>query len=133
MRLVIDTSIVFSLFKSNSNTNELLRKHKFELYSPKELIEELKKYSEIICKKSNISQDKFLDNVRNLSNIIHFCTSSKNAQDLARNLIAHESDIPFLSLALDLGIPIWSNDLHFKKQEKIKVFTTDEIIQFLNY
>jgi hypothetical protein len=31
-------------------------------------------------------------------------------------------------LALKLKLPVWSNDLHFKKQKKVEAYTTDEII-----
>lgn len=59
MKLVVDTSIVFSLFKSNSFTNKLLKENKIELFAPKELIEELSKYSKLICSKSRITKEKF--------------------------------------------------------------------------
>ncbi len=37
-------------------------------------------------------------------------------------------DAPFIALALKLKIPIWSNDKHFKKQQKVVSYTTDEIM-----
>ncbi|MCP5104970.1 MAG: hypothetical protein GY950_16405 [bacterium] len=38
-----------------------------------------------------------------------------------------KKDAPFVALALKLKIPVWSNDLHFKKQKKVMSYTTDEI------
>ena len=54
MKLVVDTSIIFSLFKPNSFTNKLLREFSFELFSPPKIVEELVKYSDLICSKAGI-------------------------------------------------------------------------------
>jgi|SRR3989344_1269609 len=129
MKFVIDTSIVFSLFKSNSSTNKLLKEHIIELFAPKELIDELKKYSDIICSKSNISKQKFLSNLESLTEIIKLRIPSKEFVSKASRLISHKSDSPFLALALEMNISIWSNDVHFKEQKLVKVFTTEELIK----
>lgn len=41
------------------------------------------------------------------------------------------NDSPFVALAMLLGCPIWSNDLHFKKQNVIESYTTKEIMTLL--
>jgi predicted nucleic acid-binding protein len=132
MRLIVDTSIVFSLFKPDSFTRQLMSEHNFELFAPKEIIEELSKYSDLICSKSKISKDRFLSDVGKLSDLIEFKTPSHSFILKADKLISHKSDIPFLALAMEMNIPIWSNDEHFKKQDEVKVFTTEEIDTFLD-
>jgi len=131
MELVVDTSAVFSLFKSNSSTNRLLKENNLELFAPKELIEELFKYSELICSKSKISKEKFLEDISLLPELIELKNVSHFFEDKADKLISHKTDSPFLALALELNIPIWSNDSHFKEQSLIKVFTTSELSKFL--
>lgn len=133
MKLVIDTSIVFSLFKSNSFTNKLLKEYKIELFAPKELIEELSKYSELICSKSKISKQTFLSYLNSFSEIIELKTPSQISLSKISKLISHKTDVPFLALALELEIPIWSNDQHFKKQSSVKVFNTEELKKFLDF
>ena len=59
MKLVVDTSIIFSLFKSNSFTNKLLKEYKIELFAPKEIIKELLKYSKLICSKAKLTEENF--------------------------------------------------------------------------
>lgn len=132
MKLIVDTSIVFSLFKSDSFTRQFISKHNFELFAPKELISELSKYCDLICFKSKISKDKFLSDIRKLSDLIEFKTPSNSFILKADKLISHKTDIPFLALAMEIGIPIWSNDSHFKEQDEIKVFTTEELDIFLD-
>lgn len=39
-----------------------------------------------------------------------------------------KEDIPFVACALVFNCPIWSDDQHFQKQKKIKIYTTKEII-----
>lgn len=132
MKLVIDTSIVFSFFKSNSTANRLLKEYEIELFAPKELIEELSKYSNIICLKANITKEKFLRNISLLPEFIELKNASKEFENKAKKLVDHKSDVPFLALALELNIPIWSNDSHFKKQSIVIVFTTEELKKFLD-
>ncbi len=127
MKLIIDTSIVFSLFKSGSFTRQLISEHNFNLFAPKELLEELVNYSDLICSKSDISKEKFLENVKRLDELIELKTPSQKAILKSNKLPSHRGDVPFLALALDLGIPLWSNDAHFKEQCEIKVFTTEEL------
>ena len=132
MKLIVDTSIVFSLFKSDSFTRKLISEHNFELFAPKELIEELSKYCNLICSKSNISKEKFSSDINKLSELIEFITPSNYFILKADKIIPHKSDVPFLALAIEMGIPIWSNDEHFKEQCEIKVFTTEELVKFLD-
>ena len=41
-------------------------------------------------------------------------------------------DVPFIALALSIGNDgIWSDDNHFQKQKKIKIWKTEEVIKML--
>lgn len=41
-------------------------------------------------------------------------------------------DVPFISCALTLNVDgIWSDDAHFEKQTKIKVYKTQDLIKLL--
>ena len=132
MKLVVDTNIIFALFKSNSFTNKLLKEYNIELFAPNELIEELSKYSKLICSKSKITEKRFLEDVSLLSELIELKKPSQFFNNKANKLISHKTDVPFLALALELNIPIWSNDLHFKEQSSVKVFNTEELIKLLS-
>jgi predicted nucleic acid-binding protein len=41
------------------------------------------------------------------------------------------ADSPFLTLAMLLDAPIWSNDAHFKRQNAARVLTTKHILPLL--
>ena len=38
-------------------------------------------------------------------------------------------DIEYFALALKLNCPIWSEDIRLKKQSKVKVFSTSELLK----
>jgi predicted nucleic acid-binding protein len=55
MKLIVDTIVVFSLFKSDSFRRQLLSEHNFELFAPKFALEELFKYKEELIDKSGFN------------------------------------------------------------------------------
>ncbi|MEK6926807.1 MAG: PIN domain-containing protein [Nanoarchaeota archaeon] len=131
MKFVIDTNIIFSLFKSNSPTLNILKNNLLILYSPRQAIQELKKYSNLICQKSLIDEKTFQETLENLKEIIEFKEPSIIFEKKAEALIKDKKDIPFLALALELNIPIWTNDKDFSKIPEIQIYSTAELINFL--
>ncbi|ODS39133.1 MAG: hypothetical protein A7316_00585 [Candidatus Altiarchaeales archaeon WOR_SM1_86-2] len=47
----------------------------------------------------------------------------------AEKLSPHPKDIQYFALALKFNCPIWSEENSFKKQNKIRVFSTYDLIQ----
>lgn len=132
MKLVVDTNVAFSLLKKDSSTKQLANKHSLKLYSHPFILEELGKYSELLCSKLKIPEDKFGRITEILSGLINLKSKASPQQlNWAKRLISDPKDSPYLALALKLNIPIWSEDSHFKEQSIIEVFTTGELIEFL--
>jgi predicted nucleic acid-binding protein len=42
-----------------------------------------------------------------------------------------EKDTHYVALALKLNCPIWSNDTDLKKQNKVKIYNTKELLEEL--
>lgn len=124
--------MLFFLFKANSFSTKLLQNSPFELFAPKNLIAELKKYSDVICSKAGISKEIFSENLDLLPELIMLKEVSPYFIEKAKAIIKHESDVYFFALALELNIPLWSNDAHFKEQNLVKVFTTEELKEFID-
>jgi predicted nucleic acid-binding protein len=38
---------------------------------------------------------------------------------------------PFMAIAMQLGVTLWSNDKHFRDLGQIPVYTTESLIEFL--
>lgn len=143
IKLVIDTNVLFSFFKKYSFSRKIILSLKFELIAPHLAIAELVKYSKLIIKKSKSSEQEFIEALYWLKQIICFEKKSTyekfiiQAINLSNNFSVKEikefyEDIDFFALALKERCAIWSNDKLFKKQNKIKIFSTKELSLLLN-
>lgn len=136
MKLVVDANILFSFFKSESITRRITVESSIELFAPEKTFSELEKYKKLICEKSGISihkYDNILKKLKLFIRIIHrskFMDSYKEALSFLPDNA--KDDAPFVGLALYLDIPLWSNDKLLKKQDKVIVFSTSEILKILN-
>ncbi len=133
MKLVVDTNILFSFFKANSVTRKIMVESSIDLYAPQKTFFELKKHKHLICKKSGIDLDSFNNIIDKLKLFIKIIPNSK-FQKFYREAIfllpdKAKDDAPFVGLAFYLDIPLCSNDSLLKKQDKVIVFSTSEIIK----
>ncbi len=134
MKLVIDTNIIFTQFWPNSSTKKLFNNQNLDLYSPEFSLEEVKKYENEILSKTKISKQEFIKLREELALVINFIPLKDYSKFLKESLklIPDSNDVDFLALALNLGCSIWSNDQDLKKQNKVTVLTTEELIDLLN-
>lgn len=129
---VVDTNIIFSSLLKDSSTRKIILSDIFDLFVPEFLFTEIKKYEEIILRKSGMKKDNFelllllLQSHIAVIPLSTFYGYLKEAEEEMENIDI--KDAPFIALALKLKLPVWSNDLHFKKQKKVEAYTTDEII-----
>ena len=137
MILVIDTNIVFSGMLRESITRELLIDSPFTLYAPETMIKEIRKYDDIILKRSELAKEDFEILFRLLTDNINIVEKEHYSERIqeADKLIGHldKGDVPFLALALTVpNNGIWTDNLcHFGQQEKVKVWTTHDILRVL--
>ena len=134
MLLVVDMNILFSFFKKYSFTRKLLINPDLELYSPKYALGELNKHLDEIKLKAKIDVGVFELYKKILSWFVEFVPVSKykDFKEEAESISPDPEDIQYFALALELNIPILSNDSHFKEQSEVPVFTTEELSKFLN-
>lgn len=133
MNLVIDTNIFISALIKDSLMRNLIVNSPFNLFIPEQEIIEIRKYEELILRKSGQTRDELRDLIGIL---LKYVTIIKNKNLLNYKPKAEEimkridkSDIPFIASALALKCPIWSDDKHFQKQKEIKIFTTKDILK----
>lgn len=135
MELVIDTNILFSFFRPNP-VREFISKSKLlnlQLFSSKYVFEELKKNKSDILKYSGLNSKQFNEKLTELSSFIKLFpeSSCKEFESQAKELI-HDKDIPIFALALKFNCAIWSNEPSFKKQSKIKILSTRDMIELFS-
>ena len=100
------------------------------MHSPEKAINELKKYSNLLMKKTGLNRTDFDKELENLKKIIKF--EKDNEYSLffkkAVEISPDKNDVDFFALSLKYSCILWSNDTLLKSQNKIKVLTTKEII-----
>ena len=134
MEFVVDTNVLFTFFWKYSFTKGILVDQDFEFFAPEYALEELNKYTDEILKKTGISLDNFKELRTELAIFIEFIPLDeyKHFMPEALSLIPmYRNDMDFLALSLKFRLPIWSNDPHLKKQSKIKVYNTSELLKEL--
>ena len=121
----------------DSTSREILLNPNFEFYTPDFLLSEIKNHKNLIMKKGGLSESKFdtiyellIDRINVLpkSDIMDYIDEAKQIiGDIDRD------DVTFIALALSIpNSGIWTEDKHFKKQNKIKIWSTKEILDLLN-
>jgi len=128
---IIDTNIIFSALLRDSPVRKIILSDIFELFTPEFLFTEIRKYETFILKKSGLNKHNFdllLLLLQSHLAVVPFSNFSSflNKAEAVMSRIDLK-DAPFLALAMKLNIPIWSNDLHLKKQESVSCYTTEEI------
>lgn len=129
---VIDTNIIFSALLKNSAARKIILSDTFDLFVPEFLFTEILKYEEAILKKSGMAKENLellLLLLQSHVSVIPFKIFIDFLEEAEEEMEKIDmNDAPFIALALKLKIPIWSNDLHFKKQRKVESFNTAEIM-----
>ena len=136
MKIVVDANIFIASFKKNSLTRKILMYPFIEFYSPDYLIEELEEHKEEIIKKAKIDEYTFkiileilLENV-----VIVDHNNYKDMINSASSIVGDidKDDIPYFALAIKINADgIWSYDKKLMNQNKVKIFTTKELINLI--
>ncbi len=136
MKLIIDTNILISSLLKDSTTREILFNESLSFYLPEIVLNEVNKYLPYIIQKSELSEEeikKLLNTL--LENLILVPIDEyEKKMDEGIKIIGNidDKDTQFIALALSIeNDGIWSNDKHFEKQKKIRVFKTIDILNFL--
>ncbi len=135
MKLVVDSNILFTFFWKNSTSKELFILQDIELFSPKFALVEIEKYSREIQKKAKISKEEFQDIKTGLMILVNFIPLEEYSGSLkkANSFTPDKEDVDFFALSLHMNCPLWSNDSQLKNQNRIKILTTTEIIEIIEY
>ena len=139
--LVVNANILFSFFNEKSARRRLIKRLPrmgCELITPDFALEELMEDKERIKNFARINEDAFMFLFSLLERkIMEIYPAEKYEESLseAEKISPHGKDVhkddPYFALALSFNAPIWSDEKAFKKQSKVKVFSTSDLISFL--
>lgn len=136
MRLVVDTNVIMAGLIADSTVRRILSSENVVFYLPEYALDELNKHKKELISKSGIRENDFeallillLENIE----IVPGPEVKKHMGEAEK--IMKEIDIKdtsFVACALAIKADgIWSFDDDFKKQDKIKVFETKELLRYI--
>ena len=131
MKLVVDANVLFSFFKEESLTRKLITSPELLLFSPTFSLLELDKNKEEVADRAKISFDEYEYVKKVLTNFVRFIPLEKYENKLleAKETSPDPKDIRYFALALWLAIPLWTNEKRLKRQDKVIVFSTSELLK----
>lgn len=129
MKITVDANILFSALIKEGLARKIWFNPELELLSPKYLIIEFKKYAKYISKKSRLNKTDFELLVEKLFLQIQLIEDQELKPFLpaAASLSTDSKDWLYIALALKENTIIWSEDKGLKKQQRIAVYSTQEM------
>ena len=131
MLLVVDANILMAALIKNSITRKLLMSEELILIAPEFLLEETEKYFGYLSEKTKLEKNlikELLSEIIEKAEIKIFPAEEfKEKLKEAAEFSADPKDSMYFALALKEKAIIWSNDKALKKQNKVKVITTEEL------
>jgi len=134
MNLVVDANILFSLLIKKSKSAEILINPLFNFYAPEFIFEEIEKHTEEISAKLKRSKEELIGMLRMINELIKIIPKDEISRFMAEaaRICPDEKDIAYFASALSIECPIWSNDKKLKEQDKIRVYSTEELVRVFN-
>ena len=133
MNLIVDANIIFSSLIKDGKTIELLSHFSLNLYSPEFVLQEIEKHKTEILKKTKKTEKEFNDVFSFIKKIISIIPKEEfnGYIDSANKISPDPDDVMYIALALKLKYPIWSNDKDLKKQNIVKIYSTEELVKIV--
>ena len=133
MDLIIDANILFAALIKESTTIDIIYDDNLRFFAPEFILSEFYKHKDDIQKKTKRSETEFNQIFETLKSLIILIPEEEFENCLleAEKFSPDEDDSQYLALSLKLNIPIWSNDKRLKNQNRVKIYSTVEIINVL--
>lgn len=134
--IVIDTNVLISALIKDGITRRILTSLEINFIFPEFGLEEIYLNKSEIMEKSELGEKEFNMLLLRLLKYVRLIPTNMiiEFREKADEIIGkiHKEDTAFIATSLAFNCPIWSEDKHFKNQNKIKIINTKEIIQLLS-
>lgn len=131
MNVTVDANILFACLIKEGNTRKAWFNPELILFAPQFIIIEFTKYKEQLEKKYDSDKENFDQFFQRLLNNVKLISDSELYPYIpaASTLSTDQKDWFYLACALKENTIIWSNDKEMKKQNRITIKTTEELIK----
>ena len=133
MELVVDANILFAALIKVSATSDLIVDNSLNLVSVEFIFEEFEKYKVLIKEKTERTENEFERFIEIIQKRIKLIPHEEFEafMDETKKLSPDPKDTEYLALALKLNCALWSNDKKLKTQDKVKVYSTEDLMNEL--
>ncbi len=131
MKLIVNTNRIIAALIKDSVSRKILQDEKLEFYTVNFSKQEIEKYKDEILEKAGINEEQFISLMGvlfkkiNVVSDIEVQTKMKEAKEIMDKI--DPKDTPFIAAALSMQCDVWSDDRHFEKQDKVKVWKTKDL------
>ena len=137
MKIIVDTNRIIAGLLKDSTCRKILLNENFDFYTPEFLLEEIENHQNMILEKSSLNENTLQIVFELILERIKVVPKSKFYKYYQEgiNIIGgvDMDDVPFISLALSMSNDgIWSEDKDFRKQKRIRIWSTKELINIIN-
>jgi predicted nucleic acid-binding protein len=134
MKLIVDTNILLSALIKDSTTRKIIVKSGWDFFYPEISMHEIRKYKDLVLKKSGMNETSYLKLLNYLLGHITLVPDEKILGKLneAKKIMLRidPDDVVFVAAALGLkDSVIWSDDSDFEKQNKVKFLKSQHIVK----
>ena len=133
MNFVVDANIIFSILIKEGKSAEILANFSYDFFAPEFLFDEIRNHKDEILIKTYRTEKELNDILNQIKEVLTIY-SKKEFEDYlneAEKISPDEKDIEYFALALKLSCAIWSNDKLLKNQNRIKVYSTNELLKLV--
>ncbi len=137
MILVIDSNILLAGLIKDSNVRKIIVESGWEFYYPEMSFHEVRKYKDLVLEKSGMNEEEYTELLNHLLKHITLVPEEqiKGKIEEANEIFGEidPDDVVFLATAFSIdNAKIWSDDAHFEKQNKARVFKTKHIMKLFS-
>ena len=131
MKLVVDSNRIMAALIKDSYSRKIILHGDLELLAINMSQKDIQKYNRDILSKAKLTEEQFSSIFEKLNErLIKLNDNSikgkmKEAEEIMDKI--DKDDTPFIAAALATKSDIWSDDRHFEKQNRIKIWKTKDL------
>lgn len=134
MDLVVDANSLFAALIKEGKSAEILLDFSCNFFTPEFILSEFEKHKLSIIGKTHRDLDDFLDVFSRIKEIVKIIPKEeiKGFLEEAEEISPDSDDVMYFALALKLKCGIWSNDKKLKEQDKVGIYSTEDLVEEFN-
>src|SRR3989344_3215418 len=136
MKIVVDTNRILAALLSKGDTRKIILSSNIEFYTLDYVTEEINKYMNYILEKTRMDKKDvdlllslFMQNITIIPEE-DIKTNMKKALEIMKRVDSKDAPIVACALSVKKSI-IWSEDKHFDRQNKIKIYKTKDVLRYI--